>query len=52
MRVEIILTKIDGGNDEEEIVTLELIPKNEDQKLPKNLKFSPALHNFSKIIKK
>ena len=24
-----------GGNDEEEMVTLELIPKNEDQKLPK-----------------
>ena len=37
-----------GGNDEEEMVTLELILENEDQKLPKNLKFSLALHNFSK----
>ena len=32
-----------GGNDEEEMVTLELIPKNEDQKLQKKLKFSPAI---------
>ena len=51
--LEIIL----GGNDKEEIVTLELInevevTENEDHKLPKNLKFSAALHNFSKIIKK
>ena len=35
----------------EEMVSLELIPENEDQKMPKqNLKFGPALHNFSKII--
>ena len=40
-----------GGNDEEEMVTLELIPENEDQKLPKKLKFSPALQNFLKILK-
>ena len=36
----------------EKSVTFELIPENEGQKLPKNLKFSPALQIFSKIIKK
>ena len=30
----------------------ELIPENEDQKLRKNLKFSPALKKYSKIIQK
>ena len=30
-----------GGNDEEEMVTLELISENEGQQLLKNLKFSP-----------
>ena len=39
-----------GGNDEEEMVTLELIPKK-GREWPKSLKFRPALHNFSKIVK-
>ena len=52
MRVEIILTKIVGGNDEEEIVTLELIPKNEDQKLPKKPQIQSCITQFFKNNKK
>ena len=43
---------IASGNDVEEMATLELIPENEDQQLPKKkFKDSPAFQKFSKIIK-
>ena len=41
-----------GGNDEEEMVTLELIPKNEDQKLPKKPQIQSCITQFFKNNKK
>ena len=41
-----------GGNDEEEMVTLELIPKNEDQKLPKKPQIQSCITQFFKSNKK
>ena len=41
-----------GGNDEEEMVTLELIPENEDQKLPKKPQIQSCITQFFKNNKK
>ena len=39
-------------NDEEEMVTLELIPKNEDQKLPNKPQIQSCITQFFKNNKK
>ena len=44
------ITVIVDRNDEESMVTLELSPEKETKKCQKSLKFSHALHNFSKMI--
>ena len=40
-----------GGNDEEEMVTLELISETEDQKLPRKPQIQSGITQFFKIIK-
>ena len=37
-----------GGNDEEEMVTLELIPENEDQRLPEKPQVQSCITQFFK----
>ena len=39
-----------GGNDEEEMVTLELIPENEDQRLPKKPQVQSCITQFFKLF--